>query len=218
MYLAKTILNNIKLRMASRTFKHGLPNLRNRIGCLALGLLTMISSMNFAQPISDEISAAIKVPIFLKVLSFDRQLKARAGKSLNMFIVYQSKYRYSQSERDEIENVLDNLSINSIEGIPINYFYIDIDEENFQSEVAKWKIDLMLVCPLRGFSLSTIASVCRGNKILSFADISSYVDYGLSVGIEMKAEKPQIIINIKSAKAEGAEFSSQLLKLARVIE
>jgi hypothetical protein len=100
----------------------------------------------------------------------------------------------------------------------INYYYMDIDEVNIQDEISKHNINLIFVCPLRGISLETITSLCREKKILSFADVSSYVENKLSVGIEMKGEKPQIIINLKNSKAEGADFSSQLLKLSRVIE
>jgi hypothetical protein len=38
----------------------------------------------------------------------------------------------------------------------------------------------------------------------------------LSVGVE--AERPQIVVNLKRAKAEGHKLSSRLLKLAKVVE
>jgi len=190
----------------------------NRICYFAIGIILFVSMTNLTSLNPDEIPVSIKVPIFLKVLSFDRQLHKRSGSNLNMLIVFQSRYRQSQTERDDTEDVLDNLSINSIEGMAINYYYMDIDEVNIQDEISKHNINLIFVCPLRGISLETITSLCREKKILSFADVSSYVENKLSVGIEMKGEKPQIIINLKNSKAEGADFSSQLLKLSRVIE
>ena len=98
----------------------------NRIWHLPIGFLLFLSLTNMAALNSDEIPVAVKIPIFLKVLSFDRQLHIRSGNNLNMLIVFQGKYKQSQLERDEVEDVLANLSINSIEGMPINYYYMDI--------------------------------------------------------------------------------------------
>jgi hypothetical protein len=185
---------------------------------LVIGIILFISMTNMTTISQDEIPVSVKIPIFLKVLSFDRQLQKRAGNNLNMLIVFQGKFRQSLTEKDEVEEALDNLAINSIEGIPINYFYIDLDEIDIRNAISENHINLVYVCPLRGVSLDAISFICREKKILSFADVSSYVDNKMSVGLEMKAEKPQIIINLRNAKAEGADFSSQLLKLSRVIE
>jgi len=38
------------------------------------------------------------------------------------------------------------------------------------------------------------------------------------VGVGLKGESPEIIINLPAAREEGSDFSSSLLKLARVIE
>jgi hypothetical protein len=48
--------------------------------------------------------------------------------------------------------------------------------------------------------------------------VPDYVGAGCAVGIGTEGEKPLIIINLPAAKAEGADFSSQLLQLAKVIE
>jgi hypothetical protein len=37
------------------------------------------------------------------------------------------------------------------------------------------------------------------------------------VGIGSKAGKPKILINLKASREEGADFSSQLLKLSKII-
>lgn len=39
-----------------------------------------------------------------------------------------------------------------------------------------------------------------------------------SVGIDLTGDRPDIVINLPAAKAEGADFDAQLLKLARVIQ
>jgi len=44
------------------------------------------------------------------------------------------------------------------------------------------------------------------------------MNVGISACINVDGEKPVIIINRNSARNEGVDFSSQLLKVSRVIE
>ncbi len=164
-----------------------------------------------------EIPAKIQISIFLKTLSFDRKLSERSGDELNMLIIYQGNYTPSQLASQEVSEALNELSINKVEGIPIKYYFLNIDEFNLLSAVIKHKINLIYVCPLRGISLKTITSISREKSIISFTGIPSYVESGISIGVGLKRDKPQIVINLTSSKAEGADFSSQLLNLSKVI-
>ena len=44
-----------------------------------------------------------------------------------------------------------------------------------------------------------------------------FVEDGLAVGIAMKGNRPLVVINLTASKAEGADFSSQLLHIAKII-
>ena len=44
-----------------------------------------------------------------------------------------------------------------------------------------------------------------------------YVEAGLSVGLDIERDRPQIVVNLEASRAEGADFGAQLLKLARVL-
>jgi hypothetical protein len=52
---------------------------------------------------------------------------------------------------------------------------------------------------------------------MTFSGVPEYVEEGISVGIDVKNNKPLIVINIKSAKLEGIDFNSQLLKIAKIL-
>jgi len=157
-------------------------------------------------------------PIFLKILTFDRNFQQRAKDGLNMLIVYQKKFRTSFLASQEINEVLRKMDINRVENIPIIYNFIDIDEVDLSSAITRGKINMIYICPLRGISLESIISLTRNKGILSFTGIPEYVVTGISIGLELKGEKTQILINLTAAKAERADFSSQLLKLCKVIE
>ena len=44
-----------------------------------------------------------------------------------------------------------------------------------------------------------------------------YVEGGLAIGVDMKGDRPEIVINLAASRAEGAELNAHLLKLARVV-
>ncbi len=46
----------------------------------------------------------------------------------------------------------------------------------------------------------------------------AYVNQRFAVGLEIKDQKPEIIINLSSTRAEGSDFSANLLKLCRIID
>ena len=66
--------------------------------------------------------------------------------------------------------------------------------------------------------MEKITNLSRDKKILTLTGVPDYVDSGLTVGIGTKGRKPRIIINLLAAKAEGADFSSGLLNLAKVVK
>lgn len=45
-----------------------------------------------------------------------------------------------------------------------------------------------------------------------------YVEAGLSVAIDVRNDRPLIVINVAASRAEGSSFPAQLLQLARLVE
>ena len=43
------------------------------------------------------------------------------------------------------------------------------------------------------------------------------MENGLAVGVGLRGKKPEILINLEAARAEGADFNAQLLRLARIV-
>lgn len=172
-----------------------------------------------SKPQEMAVSVEVQYPLFLKILTFDRNLKTRVGEEIVIGIVYQGKFKRSLNIKDELAKVMDGSSIKKIEDIPIRYVAIDISEEpDLKNAISSKNVDILYLTPLRALEIGTVTAVSRAKKIVTLTGVPDYVESGLTVGIGTKGEKPQIIINLKAAKAEGADFSSQLLKLAKVIE
>lgn len=165
-----------------------------------------------------DIPVETQFPIFMKILTYDRNLQQRGKDGLNILIVYQKNFRTSFLTQETIKEVLRKTNINKVENISIKFSYLDIDEFSLQSAISRDKINVIYLCPLRGISLESITSITRERGVLSFTSVPDYVDSGIAIGLELKGERTQIIINITAAKAEQTDFSSQLLKFCKVIE
>ena len=104
-----------------------------------------------------------------------------------------------------------------MKGIPISVVYIDLDaDDDWQHDIDSYEIDLLYITPLRVINIKEMADYYRGKKILTMSGIPEYVEEGIALGIGLANERPQILINLPAAKAVGADFSSQVLGIAKV--
>jgi hypothetical protein len=166
-----------------------------------------------------EVPVAVQFPLFLKILSFDRNLKQRARGEVVLAVVYQSDSRPSLRVKEELEQALKRSPFKTVEEMPLRLVPIDLSNEdiNLARVCSRSGVNVLYVAPLRGVALGGITGLSRAQRILTLTGIPEYVQRGISVGVGAKREKPTILINLPAAKAEGADFDSRLLKLAEVL-
>lgn len=184
--------------------------------CVALFILLIYAGLIFPQ--SSGIPVNIQFQIFFKILSYDKKLDSRGSDGLKFLIVYQKKFRSSLAVHDDIRKMLDDYKFNDVEKIPLTFHFADIDEISLAESIAKDKINLVYFCPLRGIDIKEISLITRERDVLSFTDVPGYVGEGISVGLELINQKPRILINLSASKEEHADFSSQLLKISKIVE
>ena len=161
----------------------------------------------------------LQYSLILKVLSFDRNFKGRVGSEIVIGIAYQRSFRTSLNIKDELLRAAQQVRDEDTEGASVRLVPIDVAAEgDLAAILAKENVKFLYITPLRAFDVRKLASVCREKRILSLTGVPDYTELGISVGFGVKGERPEIIINLLGAQAEGADFSSRLLSLARVIE
>lgn len=181
--------------------------------------LSMTIIANLALPAQYiEVPVEVQYPLLLKILTFDRNLKSRVGAELVLGVVYQGKYKASEQAKNLFIRQLQQSAINRVEGIPIRPTTIDLDQSDLGAFITAEKVDLLYILPLRAYDLAQISQTSSSYKVLTLTGVPAYVEAGMAVGIGVKGDRPQIIINLSAAKKAGADFSSQILKLAKVIQ
>lgn len=191
-------------------------------GALSL-ILVFLLSVFWQEPAygGDEqfVPVNVQIPLILKIMTFDRHFNANPGNRVIIGIIYQSNVRSSVNIKDEFVREITRSAAKDIRGTPVTCVPLDISGEMSLAEsVLQEHVRLLYVTPLRSVSLQSILAVSRVYQIPTLSAVGEYVESGLSVGLVANGPRAQILINLPASREEGIEFSSQLLKLARVIQ
>ena len=179
-------------------------------------LCILLSALSSAQTMPVPIN--VQFPLLIKVLSFERTLIGKAGNEIVIGILY---YRKNKSSNDVHEEILDlvrsakpKIGSSTVRCVPI-----EMNEGmDLSTQLNRYQIQALYITPMRAIDVESIASTCQSNHILSMTGVIDYLDSGIALGVGIHQDKPQIIVNLSEAKAEGADFSSKLLRLAKIIE
>lgn len=168
-----------------------------------------------SQPIA--IDAASQYKLYLKVLSFDRNLKARVGEGLIIGIMYVPGSRESRQARDEIARAV-AAGPADFQGIPIRAVTVEYGKEAaIETALAAGSVDVLYVTPLEPYDLAPVRDACRARRISTFTGVPAYVERGLSVSFAMNGRRAEVLINLGNSRAEGSDLSSRLLDMVTVV-
>ncbi|MEW5875791.1 MAG: YfiR family protein [Candidatus Zixiibacteriota bacterium] len=160
----------------------------------------------------------IQVPLLMKILSADRALPGRAGRSLVIGVVFQDNNRESSATMSEFTRLAADAQVSGSTAMPVTIEPVRLEKlDALASELAKRKVRVCYITPLRSVDVGAIIAAADSSGSLTCTGVPEYMKSGVAVGIGSRGDRPEIIINIDSAREAGADFSSQLLKLARVV-
>jgi hypothetical protein len=190
-----------------------------------LCLILMLGAAGIAIPTStaaQEMSVTVDVqyPLLLKVLGYERNLERDQGMEFVIGILFQRRYRLSASVRDELLRVSTVGPPQTVRSRPVRWVPVDFrDIASLKADVLREKLAAIYVCPLRAVDIRQISQMSRDLGLISMSGVPEYVQAGLTLGLDLRdGRRPEILINVRAAREEGAQFSAQLLKLARIID
>lgn len=169
---------------------------------------------------ADELEVPIETQaaILVKILSFDRNLADHPGEPIRIGVLYQPRVRTSRAVFEAFRDALEKGDHPSVAGREIKVVPIAVENEaDVRGQLSVAPIQVLYVTPLRAVPISAIVELTRRRSIVSFSGVRSYLNEGISVGLQSRGQKPEIVINIAANRAEGADFGAQLLKMARIV-
>ncbi len=177
-------------------------------------LIILINLFSIFPVVAEEMPVPPKLQtvLFLKILSYDRVIKS----DIKIGVLYSSNTK-SISVKNEIVSSFKSLSEQKIGDVHFSVTEVSLGE---LSSLRSKDISVLYITPENKSNMEMITKAARSAGIMTITGVPSYVeDSFISVGIGVKEnKKPEIIVNLSSSKAEGRDFSAQLLKLAKVIK
>lgn len=161
-----------------------------------------------------EIPVSIQVPLFLKVVSFDRRHVPQPDRPLVLAVVFQGRNRASLTARNDVMRIVSSGNA----GMAVVAREIDLDAERLDSALARVGAEVVYIAPLRAFDIADVARVTRAAGVTTFTGVPDYVQLGLAVSVRLQGDRPKLLVNLPASRLEGADFSAELLKLAQVVQ
>jgi len=159
-----------------------------------------------------DVPVQMQVALFLKVLTFDRNLVVSPASEIVVGVVFQSGYRASINAKNIAMTAL-QATANSRK---IRAVAIDLDRETLSTALPRHRPSVLYVAPLRAVEIGDLATIARNANVTTLTGVTEYVALGLAISVRLQGERPKLVINAEAAKAEGADFSAELLKLAQI--
>lgn len=180
-------------------------------------LVALLSLWAGAAPGQEPAEVRAAMPVLLKVLTYDVNFDARG---VGDFVVLVASEPGQAARRDALVETLKSVEVARVKTRPVKYVGAEFkDEASLQAEVDRARASALLATP--GMSdryVTNLWDVAQDNQLYAVALTAAMVERALPLGVVMSNGKPQIIINVKSAKGVGANFELSVLKLARVIQ
>jgi len=161
----------------------------------SLSLLSLGTASGEEMPVAADLQGAL----FKKILAYDRTLPADT--KVQLLVVYSGEPSgeigdivWAFSEVGFASGTTRDVDLPSVIGrAAVVYFAPGVDAGQFESLLVE-------------------------NRVLSISGVPSKVERGeASIGVGLRDHRPEIIVHLARAKAEGHELSSDLLRLSRVI-
>lgn len=160
----------------------------------------------------------LQVTLILKVLTYDLQLVQKAKSELTVGILYSAADPASVQAKDDVQKIFQQFADKTIRKLPIRYVVIEnTTPAELQSRILANRVNVLYLTPGNGANLGQILQLSQSRGIVTTTGVPDYVQRGVAVGISLRQDKPQILINLASARSEGSEFDASLLRIATVV-
>ncbi len=165
----------------------------------------------------DEVRLDLQINLFMKILKYDRNISQRGAEGLKMGLLYNPAVKKSVRTKEDFEKKFNELQEKQIKNITLLLIPIKGYNE-LSNAISNYDINLLYITSGFDNKLVSILDKCKTEKILTLTGYPEYAEQGTTIGLGIKDDKPEIIINTIVAKEIGADFSADILKLARVIK
>jgi hypothetical protein len=167
----------------------------------------------------EELPARQRVLLLLRVLAYDRNLKARAGEVVAVAVLFQKGNARSEECQKELLAAFEEVASTSVvAGLPIQARgQAWAGGAALDAELQHPRTSSLYACPGLESVVPAIREVARRRSSFTAAGGRAMVEAGLSLGLIKGGARAGLVINLEAARAEGVDLDSALLRIAEVL-
>jgi hypothetical protein len=185
--------------------------------------LVLLATLGLAAPSARAadvmpVPADLQVPLLLKILTYDRNFDTKTKVELNIGVVYDPADASSVQAKNEIVDILGKVADKTIKKLPIKFVPIEYKTQpELETTVRSRGVNLLYLTPgLR--NVDELIRFSQANRITTATGVRSFVERGVAVGVGVRQDKPEILINLPASRSAGSEFDASLLRIATVLK
>lgn len=158
----------------------------------------------------------LQVTLLLKVLTYDRNL-SRVGDILTIGVLVDPDDPVSVAVAEQVIAILAAASGKRVKSLSIRVVRIELRANAPVDEsIAESGANVLYLTPGLQTRLEAVVQISQAQGLVSLTGVPDFVSQGVAVGIGARQDKPEILINLASARLEGSRFDASLLRLSRV--
>ena len=158
----------------------------------------------------------LQVTLLLKVLTYDRNL-SRVGDTLTIGVLVDPDDPVSVAAAEQVTAILAAASDKRVKSLSIRVARIELRANAPVDErIAESGANVLYLTPGLQTRLEAVVQISQAQGLVSLTGVPDFVTQGVAVGIGVRQDKPEILINLPSARLEGSRFDASLLRLSRV--
>ena len=155
--------------------------------------------------------------VLLRALGYDGAL-TRAGDSVVIGVLARSAPSPADPTAAAIVTAFGKLTHFRVLGLPLRVVRLAYtNKAQLAVDIQRAGVDALYVCPDVESDLHPVLELTRERKVLSMASRHAHIHSGVAVGVFVVEGRATLFVNLTAARAEGAKFGSDMLRIATVI-
>lgn len=157
--------------------------------------------------------------VLLRVLVYDRALKARAGPAVRVAVLYRPGHAGSEHQRDRLAGELEEIARTAVAaGLPIQVLTLPyLPGAELGIRLREQRVAALFACDGLEKEAAAIARAARASRVLTLSASRRMVEEGLAVAIVDRGDRAGLVVSPRSAAEQGADLDSALLTLAELV-
>jgi len=157
--------------------------------------------------------------LLTRALGYDDSLRDHAKVEVGIAILFKNGDPVSERAAANMGAALDSLAGTTVQGLVLRSRLVPLaGATELKTIVGSRGVDVLYLCEGLDPFVDAIVKLSRELKVLTVAGNEAMVRQGVALGILLSAgSKGTLVVNLRIARAEGANFGSDLLRVARVI-